>query len=160
MRCGAGRPRPSTAAEAASLSFVGDSQTLPAPGTAPFQDDPTIFRRHAYPEAVRFLAPTGIGLVGALPLHGVLCACLAEASLRRLGPAEFGELSILVVAQTECQRRIGCRDLVLHSPLPIYRSPLAFASILRFVPQDFHNCGKHCGKRRRLSVSLEFVRNY
>src|SRR5262249_45742410 len=29
-------------------------------------------RRHAYPEAMCFVAPTGIGLVGALPLHGVL----------------------------------------------------------------------------------------
>ncbi len=32
--------------------------------------------------------------------------------------------------------------------------------MLRFLPQDFHNCGKHCGKRRRsvkCSYLLEFL---
>src|SRR4029079_756947 len=89
MRCAAGRPRPSTAAEAVSLPFVGDRQALPPLGPASFQDDPAIFRRTAYPEAVCFLAATGIGLVGALPLHGVLVSRprrgrLAKAGLSRV----------------------------------------------------------------------------
>src|SRR5512138_2326426 len=106
MRCGAGRPRPSTAAEAARLPFVSDSQALPPPGTAPFQDDPAIFRRHAYPEAVRFLAATGVGLVGALPFHRVLLSLASLEPVGRLGSAELGELLIVVVAETGCQRRI------------------------------------------------------
>src|SRR5262245_19257988 len=89
MRCAAGRPRRSTAAEAVSLPFVGDSQALPPLGATPSQDNPTVFRRHTYPEAVRFLAATGIGLVGALPLHGVLVSLprrglMAKAGLSRV----------------------------------------------------------------------------
>ena len=29
-----------------------------------------------------------------------------------------------------------------------------FAPVLRFVPQVFHNCGKHCGKRTRAAELL------
>ena len=56
MRFAAVRPRPSTAAEGASLPFVGDSQARPPLGPTSLQDNPAIFRRHAYPKAMRFLA--------------------------------------------------------------------------------------------------------
>ena len=40
------------------------------------------------------------------------------------------------------------------------RIDLSETKKLRFLPQDFHNCGKHCGKRGRLGEFLEFVGNY
>jgi len=49
-----------------------------------------------------------------------------KASGQRLGPAEFGELSILVVAETGCQRRIPRLVLVLQSRLPICRGKSRF----------------------------------
>jgi len=30
--------------------------------------------------------------------------------------------------------------------------------MLRFLPQDFHNCGKHCGKREWLSKISQIIR--
>ena len=29
--------------------------------------------------------------------------------------------------------------------------------MLRFLPQDFHNCGKHCGKRGRFDEIFKFT---
>ena len=54
------------------LPLVSNGQTLAPLRAAPLQDDSAVFRRHSYSEAMRLLAATGIGLVGALPLHGVL----------------------------------------------------------------------------------------
>lgn len=67
---------------------------------------------------------------------------------RQRSPAE---LSILVVARTECQRGISHRRLVLQSRIRFDPCERDRKRGLRFVPQDFHNCGKHCGKRGRLA---------
>src|SRR5215203_3906019 len=37
----------------------------------------------------------------------------------------------------------------------VHRSE-AMAKAVRFLPQDFHNCGKHCGKRRPSPELLKF----
>ena len=119
MRFAAVRPRPSTAAEAASLPFVGDSQALPPSGPASFEDNPAIFRRHTYPKAMRFLAAAGVGLVGALPLHRVLVSVF-----RRIPPAKAGASRVWRTVNTS-RRGKGVStqdrrcDVVLQSPFPI-----------------------------------------
>src|SRR5262245_14911336 len=125
MRFAAVRPPPSTAAEAVSLPFVGDSQALPPFGAAPLEDNPAIFRRHAYPETVRFLAATGIGLVGALPLHGVLVSAdrvwRTVNSNRRLNGVSTQDPSPRRCATVPASRFAGLR--------------VAFASTLGFFPK-------------------------
>ena len=119
MRFAAVRPRPSTAAEGASLPFVGDSQALPPFGPTSLQDNPAIFRRHAYPKAMRFLAAAGVGLVGALPLHRVLVSVF-----RRIPPAKAGASRVWRTVNTS-RRGKGVStqdrrcDVVLQSPFPI-----------------------------------------
>ena len=88
------------AREALSLPLVSNGQALATLRTAPFEHNSAVFRRHSYPEAMRLLAATGVGLVGALPLHDVLSAARIKRSggtkcERQRSPAE---LSILVVA--------------------------------------------------------------
>jgi len=55
-----------------TLPLVRDSEALSTLRPAPLEDDTAILRRHSDAKTVGFLPTTGIGLVGALPLHDVL----------------------------------------------------------------------------------------
>src|SRR5687767_3300421 len=136
----AGKGAPSPGAR--SLPLVGDGQALSTLCTTAFQHDAAILRRHPHPEAVRLAPASPVGLKRALTLcHCDLCPTRFERrNVVRETPNTSRRSSEVSKARRQIRcvtvrgRLCGCVDAV-PPPRPV-----------RFLPQDFHTCGKHCGK--------------
>jgi len=70
---GPGEPLPGHARCFGRLPLVGDGQPLAPLGAAPLENDASILRGHADPEAVRFLSAALVRLICALALHVSRC---------------------------------------------------------------------------------------
>ena len=130
------------------LLFVGDCQTLASLGATPLQDDSAVFRSHSNPEAVCLLAASSVRLKCALSLHAGLYA----KSGCRWNWRNFNTSRRSSGLSKDSQSRVNS---VLQSRVHPVRG---MAKAVRFLPQEFHNCGKHCGKHRPLPELQKIVR--
>lgn len=123
-------------------ALVRDGETFPALRPAPLQHDPAVLCRHPHAKAVCLAAAARIGLKRALPLCHLDCV-LHELSVetssrqtpntsRRSTTLSKRRRSVTVCYSSRASRQV----LRVRRPL----------QSIRFLPQDFHTCGKHCGK--------------
>ena len=115
------------------LSLVGDRQPLATLGAPALQDDATVLRRHADPEAVRLLSPALVRLICALALH--VSGCLDWTKLRSYA-ALVSTVNVGRLRRTRGSGTARCKHLTRGSPnLPLpgrFRvcySPLPFPAL-------------------------------
>jgi hypothetical protein len=125
------------------LPLVRDGETFPTSGPAALQHDTAVLCRHPHAKAVCLATAARIGLKRALPLCHLDCVLhelSVETSSRQTPNTSRRSDDTVKNGVDRCRcvtvrgRRVRCS---------VVRRPL---QSIRFLPQDFHTCGKHCGK--------------
>jgi len=148
------------------LSLVSDGQLPSTFRPAPFEYDPAVLGRHSDQKTVCLLSAASVGLEGALAFHAGPCRW-PRRSTTRGSSADWSVCRACIrgifntnrrsrwvsthlrlrasVSERFATRRQASRG-VLHSRSDrlVFRSD---DQHLRFLPQVFHTCGKHCGKQ-------------
>lgn len=127
------------------LSLVRDGQTLPALRAASLQHNAAVLCRHPHTKAMSLAPATRVGLKRALTLCHCDCVLheLSVESSSRETPNTSRRLS--TVSKTKSTIH-GVLQFAVVSIRVVPCSPAVH--VIRFLPQDFHTCGKHCGKTR------------